>query len=220
MSNIEDEILFEDPDEDEEALDELLESDQATEEVDHQEIVKEVQQVAKSDQTERKRWSPAGACFPGAEIADDSPRYCQDGIMVDMPSNETCDPGSMNLLLAKQKEKLEPDEAGPIPLGGSYRDPRPDELQQVLEDELSCPFCNEKFTEEDCNPSDLGQLVSYNSKVYHWSCLALWMLVLCKGHADKAAEIFHCDLRDMRAVKSSYACIPWGRLGWRREGSQ
>ncbi len=206
------EILFDDEILDpagEEPLDGLLEGEDPDEEA-----------PVEIPEAKPARWSPAGACFPGAEIADDSPRYCQDGVMVDQPSNETTDADSMNFLLAKQKEKLESDEAGPIPLGGSYRDPRLDELQQVLEDELSCPFCNEKFTKEDCDFQDLGQLVSYNSKVYHWACLGLWMLVLCKGHADKAAEIFHVDIRDLRALKTSYRAIPWGRLGFRQPGAQ
>ncbi len=226
MTDIENEILFEDPDdeilehEDEEALDELLESDQATEEVDHQEIVKEVQQVAKSDQAERKRWSPSGACIPGAELVENSSRYCQDGVMVDQPSNETTDPDSMNWLLALQKKKLEPYEAGPIPIGGSYRSPDYEALEQVMENELACPVCSEKFTEEDCDFHDLGQLVSYNGVIYHWACLGLWMLVICKGHPDRASELFHVPLPDMRALKTSYRCLPWGRLGFRQPGTE
>jgi hypothetical protein len=71
----------------------------------------------------RPRWSPSGALFHGAELAEDSPRFCQDGKMVDQISNETVDPDSMNFLRAKQKEVLEPDPGGAVPVGRGYRAP-------------------------------------------------------------------------------------------------
>ncbi len=46
------------------------------------------------------------------------------------------------------------------------------------------------------------------------------MLILAKGHPEKAAEVFHVDIRDLRAIKSSYRAIPWGRLGFRQPGTQ
>ncbi|MDD2754402.1 MAG: hypothetical protein PHS80_02625 [Methanothrix sp.] len=204
MSKNKEDIIFNDPELDEELA---AETDE------------EPQKPVELPET-RPRWSPAGAFFPGAELAEDSPRFCQDGKMVDQLSNETVDPDSMNFLLAKQKEVLEPDEAGPIPVGGSFRSPDYEALDEVLQHELACPFCNEKFSEDDCDPKELGSLVSYGGTIYHWSCLALWMLILAKGHTEIAAKRFFVDIRDLRAIKSSYRAIPWGRLGWRREGSQ
>jgi len=177
-------IIFDEEvlDEDEQTLEDLLEGDNPDEETQPVEITEP-----------RPRWSPSGPCFR-AELVEDSPKFCVDGVMVDQPPNETVDPDSMNFLLAKQKEHLQQDENGPIPVGGSYRAPDYEALQEVLDQGLSCPFCGEKFTEQDCDPHDLGQLVSYGGIVYHWSCLGLWMLILAKGHADKAAEIFHVPL--------------------------
>jgi hypothetical protein len=217
MTDTENEIIFEDPEdelienEDEQPLsvEDLLEGDNPDEEV-----IEEIPQ-ARPD-----RWQPSGALFPGSELVEDSPRYCVDGQMTNEISPETVDPDSMNFLLKKQKEHLQQDENGPIPVGGSYRDPRPEELEEVLEQGLSCPFCQDPFTEAECDSHDLGQLVSYGGIIYHWSCLALWMLILAKGHAYKAAEIFHCDSRDLRAIKASYRAIPWGRLGYRSPGTE
>lgn len=202
-----DKIIFEDPDEE---LDELMEGESPEEEA-----------TVELPQATRTRWNPSGPCFR-AEMAEDSPRFCVDGVMMDQISAETVDPDSMNFLLEMQKEKLEPDEAGPIPVGGSYRALDYDELGQVLEDRLSCPFCRESFTEEDCDHRELGSLVYYGSTpegkktVWHWACLALQMLILAKGHPEVAAQRFNVDIRDLRAIKSSYRAIPWGRLGWRR----
>lgn len=204
MSENKENIIFDDPE-----LDEVLAA-----EVDEEEPQEPVELPEA-----RPRWSPAGPCFR-AEIAEDSPRFCQDGVMVNQLSNETVDPDSMNFLLAKQKEILEPDENGPISIGGSFRAPDYEALDEVLQQELACPFCSEKFTEDDCDPKELGSLVSYGGTIYHWSCLALWMLILAKGHTEIAAKRFFVDIRDLRAIKSSYRAIPWGRLGWRREGSQ
>jgi len=211
MSENKEDIIFDDPE-----LDEELAA-----ETDDEESQEPVELPEASP-----RWSPSGALFPGAELAEDSRRFCQDGKMVDQISNETVDPDSMNFLLAKQKEILEPDPEGAVPVGGGYRAPAFEELQQVLEDELSCPFCLERFTEQDADPHDLGQLVYYgqdekgNRKVWHWACLALQMLILAKGHPEKAAEVFHVDIRDLRAIKSSYRAIPWGRLGFRVSGTE
>lgn len=166
-------------------------------------------------------WNPAGAGFR-AEMDTDEQVFFVDGkkVMASEMTAEATDPDSRNWLLALQKKKLEPDENGPIPIGGSYRAPAPDELQQVLEDELVCPVCGEVFTPEDCDFHDLGQLVSYGGIVYHWACISLWMLVICRGHPEKAAEIFHIPLADMRAIKTSYRAIPWGLLGFRQPGTQ
>lgn len=207
-----------------EDLDEILETDEEPQ-MDHSKIVQEVQKKAKQGQPaveveERKRWNPAGACFPGAEVIDGSPRFCQDGVMVDQLSSETIDPESMNFLLAKQREKLEPDDRGVYVIGGSFRAPNYEELEQVLDDGLSCPFCSEKFSKEDTDFHELGTLVSYGGTIYHWACLGLWMLIKAKGHPEKAAATYHVDLRDIRGIKTSYRAIPFGRLGWTREGSQ
>jgi len=208
MNNNENEIIFEDPDVDE--LDELLDGESPEEE-----------DTVELPQAASPRWSPSGPCFR-AEMAEDSPRYCVDGVMVDHISAETVDPDSMNFLLEKQRQKLKPDEAGPVSVGGSYRALDYDELDQVLEDSLFCPFCREAFTEEDCDYRVLGSLVYYGSTpegkriVWHWACLALQMLILAKGHPEVAAQRFNVDIRDLRAIKTSYRAIPWGRLGWRR----
>ncbi len=87
----------------------------------------------------RPRWSPSGALFPGAELATEEQMFCVDGQMVPASqlSNETVDPDSMNFLLAKQKEILEPDPEGAVPVGGGFRAPAFEELLQVLEDERS-----------------------------------------------------------------------------------
>lgn len=209
INNKEEEIIFDDPDEEiEQPLETLLEGDNPDQETPVVEIP-----------DNRPRWSPSGALF-NAEIVDDSPRFCQDGVMVDQLSNETTDPDSMNFLLQKQREHLQQDENGPQPVGGSFRAPDYDALQEVLDQELVCPFCQEPFTEADCDFHDLGQLVSYNGVIYHWACLGLWMLILAKGHPYRAAELFHVSQADMRALKSSYRAIPWGRLGYRQPGSE
>jgi len=203
-----DEGMLDDVEGDEETLDELLNAD-----------AKEEPQEPVEIPESKQRWTPSGPCFR-AEMDTDEQVFFVDGkrVLASEMTAETTDPDSMNWLLALQKNRLEPDEAGPIPVGGSYRAPDYEALEQVLEDEMACPVCGEAFTPEDCALHDLGQLVSYGGIVYHWSCLALWMLVICRGHPEKAAQVYHVDLRDMRAIKTSYRAIPWGRLGWRREG--
>jgi len=157
----------------------------------------EPQEPMELTETRPARWSPSGPCFR-AELVEDSPRFCVDGVMMDQISAETVNPDSMNFLLEKQKQKLEPDEAGPVPVGGSYRALDYYELEQVLEDGLSCPFCRETFTEEDCDHRELGSLVYYGSTpkgkriVWHWACLALQMLILAKGHPDVAGPEVQC----------------------------
>jgi hypothetical protein len=169
----------------------------------------------------RARWTPSGPCFR-AEMATNEQQFCVDGQMVPASevSADVVDPDSMNFLLSKQKQPLAPDEAGPIPVGGSFRSPDYEALDEVLQQELACPFCNEKFSEDDCDPRELGSLVSYGGTIYHWSCLALWMLILAKGHTEIVAKRFFVDIRDLRAIKSSYRAIPWGRLGFRQPGTQ
>lgn len=175
----------------------------------------------------RPRWSPSGPCFR-AEMVTEEQHFCIDVQMVpaSQVSAEVVDPDSMNFLLAKQKEILEPDPEGAVPVGGGYRAPAFEELEEVLEQEMSCPFCGEAYTEQDADPHDLGQLVYYgmdekgHRRVWHWACLALQMLILAKGHPEKAAETFHVDIRDLRAIKSSYRAIPWGRLGFRIPGTE
>ena len=210
MKETKDEIIFDDPE-----LDAELNAETGKDEP------QEPVELPES----RERWTPSGALFPGAEVINPG-QYYEDGQPVDAPSPETVDPDSMNFLLEKQKQILEPDPEGAVPVGGGYRAPSFEELEQVLEDGLSCEFCGEAFTPEDCDPHDLGQLVYYghdekgHRKVWHWSCLALWMLIICKGHPEQAADHFHVDIRDLRGIKSSYRAIPWGRLGFRTPGTE
>lgn len=130
------------------------------------------------------------------------------------------DPESMNFLLSRQKIHLQTDPEGAVTVGGSVRDLRLEELEEVLELELACPFCSEPFIESDCDYRELGQLVYYGTtpeghrQVWHWECLGLQMLLSAKGHPEKGAQMFNVDLRDMRALKSQLRSIPWGRLGY------
>ncbi len=96
----------------------------------------------------------------------------------------------------------------------------------MLEDGLSCPFRRETFIEEDYDHKELGSLVYYGSTpkcqsvIWHSACLALQMLILAKDHPEVAAQRFNVDIRDLRGMKTHYRAIPWGRLGWTREGEQ
>ena len=54
-------------------------------------------------------------------------------------------------------------------------------------------------------------------QVYHWGCLALHALLICKGHPLQAAEKFNLDPDEMTSMKLFYRAIPWGRLGFKSE---
>lgn len=209
MSDNKEEIIFDDPEETE--LDELLDAE--TEKSHELDPIPEPQ----------ARWSPSGAGFR-AEVIEDSPMYCVDGQMVDQLSAETVDADSMNFLLAKQREPLEPDPDGAVPVGNCCRAIDYSELEEAVG--KVCQFCDEEITEEEASPRGMGSLVYYGldergqKKVWHWSCLGLFMLIICKGHPEKAAEVFHVDIRDLKALKTSYRSIPWGRLGWSRDGGK
>jgi len=197
---------------DDEELDELLEKDLVPEE--EEPLI----------QPEKERWHPSGPCFR-AESADTERIYTVDGKMVpESQLKDTLraiqeDPELYNFLLMKQKEPFEPDPAGLRIVGQDPRDPDLDELESVIG--RRCPFCGQPITEDETTVSDMGSLVFYGADVWHWEHLALMVLLKCHGHYQKAAEEYHLPLEDLKCMRTiEMRSLNWGRLGWRREGSQ
>lgn len=193
---------------DDEELDQLLEEDQAPEE--EEPLI----------QPEKERWHPSGPCFRG-EIIDEEKLFCVDGKMVPEPQLQAAqeDPELYNFLLMKQKEPFEPDPDGLRIVGQDPRDPDLDELEAVVG--RVCPFCGEKISEDEATVSDMGSLVFYGADVWHWEHLALCCLLKCHGHYQKAAEKYFLPLEDLKCMRTiEMRSLNWGRLGYRREGSQ
>lgn len=167
-------------------------------------------------------WAPAGACFR-AESADTEKMYCVDGQMVpESQLKDTLraiqeDPELYNYMLMKQKEPFEPDQEGLRIVGQDPRDPDLDELESVIG--RKCPFCGEAITEDEANVSDMGSLVFYGADVWHWEHLALMALLKCHGHYQKAAEMYHLPLEDLKCMRTiEMRSLDWGRLGYVRSG--
>ena len=219
MSENKEEIIFEDPEEKE--LNELLDADEAPEQVDHAQVVADVQKAAKKDhpvEEEKKRWAPAGAGFR-AESADSEQMFCVDGKMVKESELQAAqeDPEMYNFLLMKQKQPLEPDQEGLRIVGQDPRDPDLDELESVIG--RKCPFCGLPIEEDEATTSQMGSLVFYGADVWHWEHLALHALLAFRGHYQQAAEKYHLPLEDLKAMRTlEFRSMSWGRLGYVRGG--
>lgn len=201
----------------------LLQEDQAPAvEPDHAEIVRQVQANSKIRPAEKPKGIPEGANSGAMPHEKKDRTMCIDGRMVKESTvmAETVDPESMNYLLARQKVKLEP---STLEIAG--RDRRYPELDS-LEASIGkiCPFCNEKLSQEDCSWREIGSIVTYGQApdgqplYWHWEHLALQALLAAKGHPEKASKDFNLDLSEMTAMKQYFRSIPWGRLGFTREG--
>lgn len=230
------EILFTNPEEQD--LESLLETHKAPSvEIDHQEVVaqlvKKTQRLPAGNKDQgvpaetgpRDRSKDRSWAIPGQLPRDAEKVYCVDGQM--LPASEAkailsqeIDPESFNFLIQKQKQPLEPAELSIV--GKDRRYPDVEECDSVIGHK--CKFCGEEISQSEASWREIGGLVFYGQdseglpQVFHWSCLSLWCLLLEKGHPRKAAEKFNLDPDEITSMKMFYRSIPWGRLGFAREG--
>ena len=222
MSN--DEIIFNDPEEQD--LESLLETHKApVEEIDHAQVVHEVQKAAKAKsaskpQGESLQQHPGG--HPSHQPRTDQ-KFCVGNKMLSKKEYDELfqaqDPSLYNFLLKAQKNPEIIDEAGPRACGG---DPRwPDEEQLSAAVGHICPHCLRELDEEDCDLKSVGSLVYYGHNeageplIWHYGCWMTQVLLWSRGNIDKAIEKFGGTALEllMWRKESGYS---WTRLGMLR----
>ncbi len=217
MSN---DIVFDDPSE----LGQLLESSKAPSvEIDHQEVVAQVQKNAKAKsagkpQGESLQQHPGAVPLP--HQSRENQKFAVNGQMLSKKEYDALfqaqDPNLYNFLLKAQRSPEIIDPAGPIPVGADPRYPIESELEAAVGH--ICSHCLREIEEEECSWKDVGTLVYYGKNeageplIWHYGCWMTQILLWAKGNAEKACEKFGGTILELLVWRRESG-YNWQRLG-------